>query len=237
LYVFCLARADHRRANQLANEILAIADAEKSETLSIEGHFVLGANLFWLGRFAESLEHSRLGSVVHPGLSPVNIAGADTSAVALAYQASCLWQLGFPDQAAKMCGRALARADSRNHPFSAVSARLNVVEALLHVDSHLGQQEAERIVTISVAHGFPHHETSGKILRNMAILARRSHREVLAELAALIRDRYAELGARLGFPMYSAALATGYGEIGEPERGLIVVDEALNFIEETPSTR
>jgi len=77
LNVFHLTRADHRRANQLANEMLKIAVAERSEALSIEGHFELGVSLFWLGRFAESLEHSRLGSVVRPGLSPVNSFGAD----------------------------------------------------------------------------------------------------------------------------------------------------------------
>ena len=232
LNVFHLTRADHRRANQLANEMLKIAVAERSEALSIEGHFELGVSLFWLGRFAESLEHSRLGSVVRPGLSPVDIHGSDTPAVALAYQASCLWQLGFPDQAAKMCSRALARADSLNHPLSAASVRLNVVEALLHVDSHLGEQEADRMIAISAEHGFPHHETSGTIFRNMAILDRRADRKALTELAALIRGK-AESGARLGFPMFCSALAKGYGKIGEPRQGLTLVDEVLTDIERT----
>ena len=232
LCAFYTPRADHRRASQVANEMLEIAAAEKSEALSIDGHFALGGSLFWLGRFAESLKHVQLGSVVRPGLSPVNYSGADTTALAFAYQASCLWQLGFPDQATKMCSPALARLNSLNHPFSAATARLNVVESLLHVSSDLGQQEAERIIAISVEHGFQHLETIGKIFRNMAILARRPDRKALTELAALIRGQ-GEFGARLAFPMHCAALAKGYSEIGEPEQGLIIVDEALNFIEET----
>ena len=64
LGAFYLVRADHRRANQLANKMLEIAATEKSKALATGGHFVLGASLFWLGRFAESLEHLRLGSSV-----------------------------------------------------------------------------------------------------------------------------------------------------------------------------
>src|SRR5262249_48408949 len=155
-------------------------------------------SLWWLARFAESLEHLRLGAVVRPGLSPVNYHGADTSAYALAYQACCLWHLGFPDQATKTCSRALARADSLNHPYSATTVRLQVVEALLHLDPHLGQQEAEKMIAISAEHGFPDQEKVGKIYRNMAILARSADRNVFSELAALIRD-FAESGARLAF--------------------------------------
>jgi hypothetical protein len=83
---------------------------------------------------------------------------------------------------------------------------------LLHVDHHLGQQEAERMVAISAEHGFPHQERAGKIVRNIAILDRRADRKVLTELAALIRGS----GARIAFPIHCAALAKGYGEIGEP---------------------
>jgi predicted ATPase len=232
LHVFYLVRADHSRAKQLANEMLEIAAAEKSEALSIDGHFALGMSLFWLGRFAESLEHSRLGSVARLGLSPVNYSGADTPALALAYQASCLWQLGFPEQAAKMCDRALARADSLNHPYAAATVRFQVVIDLLNVNPDLGQLEAERMIAISAEHGFPQSETAGRLYRNMAILARRADREVLTELAALIRA-FAEAGDRFGFPIFCGALAKGYGEIGEPGQGLTLVDEVLTDVERT----
>jgi predicted ATPase len=234
LWAFHFQRGDQRRANQLANEMLQIAATEKSEVLSIHAHSTFGASLFWLGRFAESLKHLRLASVARPGLSSLSVANdmADVPAFALACQASCLWQLGFPEQAATMCTRALARVDSLNHPFSAATVRLNVVEALLHIDPHLGQEEAEKIITISVEHGFPLTETIGKIFRNIAILDRGADRKVLTELAALNR-RYADFGARLAFPNYGAALAKGYGEVGESDRGLKLVDKVLNFIEET----
>jgi len=230
LYAFHISRANLRRANQLADEMLQIAATEKNDALAIEAHFALGASLFWLARFGESLEHLNLGSVVRPGLSPVNIVGADTPAFAWAYQASCLWQLGFPDEAAKMCSRALSRADSLNHPFSAATARLNAVEAVLHIDPQLAQQEAERIIEISVEHGFRFQEAVGRIYRNMAIFDQLADPNVLTELGALIRG-LAEFGARLSLPIHWAALAKGYGEIGAPEQGLTLVDEVLTAIE------
>jgi tetratricopeptide (TPR) repeat protein len=230
LYAFKIVRADVRRANQLANEMLDIAVTEKSEALSIEAHFAVGASLFWLAHFAESLEHLTLGSVMDPGLPRVNIVGVDTPAFAFAYQASCLWQLGFPDRAVRMCSQAVARGDALNHPFSAATVRLNAIEALLHIDPRLGQKEAERMIAISVEHGFRLQETTGRVYRNIGILDRRADPTVLTELAALI-GRLAEFGARLAFPAHYAALAKRYGEIGEPEQGLALVDEVLAAIE------
>lgn len=231
LYAFYISRADLHRANQLANEMLEIAATEKNETLSIEAHFALGATLSWLARFAESLEHLRLGSATRPGLSLVIIVGADTPAFALAYQASCLWHLGFPDQAAKMCTLAITRGDSLNHPFSAATIRLGVIEALLHINPRLGQQEAEIMIALSEEHGFRFQETIGRIYRNMAILDQRADPNALTELASLI-CRLAEFGARLALPIHSAALAKAYGESGEPEQGLTLLDEVLTGIEQ-----
>jgi tetratricopeptide (TPR) repeat protein len=231
LFVFNIARADVRRANELANEMLEIAAAEKSEALSIEAHFALGASLFWLARLSEALEHLRLGSAMRPDLPPVNIIGADTPAFALGYQAHCLWHLGFPEQAAKICNRALARADSLDHPFSAATTRLAVVQVLLlQGNPHLSQQEAERMIALSVEHGFRLQETTGRVYRNIGNLDRRADPAVLTELAALI-GRLADFGARLAFPAYYAALAKGYGEIGDPEQGLALIDEVLTGIE------
>ena len=107
-----------------------------------------------------------------------------------------------------------------------------VMEDLLHLDPDLVQQEAERMIAISAEHGLSQPETAGKIYRNMAILEQRADRKVLTEATALIRS-LAESGARLGFPIFCAALAKGYGEIGEPEQGLTLVDEALIAIERT----
>ena len=66
----------------------------------------------------------------------------------------------------------------------------------------------------------------------MAILDRRENLEDLTELAVLIR-RHAEFGAEIELPTYYAALAKGYGEIGEPEKALTLVNDALNIIKET----
>ncbi len=231
LYAFYISRADIRRANQLANEMLEIAASEKNETLSMEAHFALGASLFWLARFAESLEHLRLGSVVRPGLSPVNIVGVDTPGFALGYQAHCLWHLGFPDQAFKMCTQAITRGDSLNHPFSAATIRLSVTETLIRIDPRLSLQQAETMIELSVQHGFRFQETMGRSFRDIAILHQRADLNVLMDLPALIR-RLAEYGARLSLPTHWVALAKGYGDIGEPEQGLNLVDEVLTGIEQ-----
>jgi class 3 adenylate cyclase len=232
LYAFHIARANHNRAQQLAGEMLEIAAKERSEALSTEGHFALGANLFWQAKFTESREHLQSCSATLAGFSPVNIVGADTPAFALGYQGTCLWQLGFPDKAAELCRRALERADSLNDPFSSATTRLNVVLVLLELSPRLAQQEAERMIAIAAEHGFSFHETMGKIYRNVTLLDQRADRNLLLELTALIRG-FDKFGARLSLPIHFATLAEGYGQIGEPEQGLTLVDETLNAIEQT----
>jgi tetratricopeptide (TPR) repeat protein len=232
LYAFHISRADHNRAHQLASEMLEIAARERSELLTVEGHFALGANLFWQGRFAESLQHLELGSVASADFSPLNIVGADTPAFALAYQGNCLWQLGFPDQAAEISRRGLQRVDSLDHPFSAATVRLATVQGLLNINPDLAQQEAERMIAISNEHGFPFQETIARIYRYMALLHRRPDREILLELAVLIRS-LDKIGAKTALPIHLATLAKGYGDAGEPGLGSEFVDQALNLVEQT----
>jgi class 3 adenylate cyclase len=232
LYAFYLIRADHRRANQLASEMLEIANKEGSEVLSIEGHFALGTNLFWQGKFAESLEHLKLGALVLPDLSPINIVGADTPASAMACQASCLSHLGFPGKTVAMCRRALERASSLNHPFTAAAIRLSVVEAMLRISPRIAEEEAERIISISIEYGFPLLEIVGKLYRNFALLYQKGDQKVLMELADLI-SAYKKAGNKVALTIYLAALAKGYGDIGAPEQGLKLIEETLIEIEQT----
>ncbi len=101
LWAFYLVRADQRRSHEFASELLEIALKEGSDVFAIDAHFALGVNLFWEGKFAESLKHLERGFVSRPDLSLVNIVGADTPAFSLGYAACCLWHLGFPKRLSK----------------------------------------------------------------------------------------------------------------------------------------
>ncbi|MBV8452995.1 MAG: hypothetical protein JOZ29_12075, partial [Deltaproteobacteria bacterium] len=172
------------------------------------------------------------GSLVFPDLPPVNITGADTPAFALGYQGHCLWLLGFPDKAMEVCRRALERADSLNHPFTAANVRLGLLSTLLSMSPRWGQQEAESMVAISAEHGFFLQEILGKLFRNSALIDYGGDPKILTELDDLIHA-HKKSGAKLSLPCFLAPLAKGYGETSDPEQGLRIIDETLSDIERT----
>jgi tetratricopeptide (TPR) repeat protein len=231
LFASCISRADHAGAEQLACEILEIAAEHGNEAFAVEAHFALGASLFWQAKFVASLKHLELGSA-EDDFSPLNIVGADTTAFALAYRANCLWHLGYPDQAAKSCSRALQRGDSLNHPFTAATIRLGAVQTLMQMSRDLALQEAERMIAISVENGFPFQETVARIYRNSGLVHCRPERDLLAEIYELVH-RLEKIGAMTGIPIHLADLAKGYGDMGAPEQGLAFLEEAFSGIEHT----
>ena len=83
---------------------------------------MLGFVLFALGEYTTARAHlEQVIAFYDPRAAPsllVSLRGSDAGLSALAYDACCLWCLGYPDQAAKRSQEALALARELDHPFS-----------------------------------------------------------------------------------------------------------------------
>lgn len=115
-------RAEYLLARDLAQEALSLAQQESDPLLVMLGHWYLGFVSFGLGQYATARSHlEQVISFYDPRQHHqpfVALRGVDAGPSALAYDACCLWCLGYPEQALKRREEALALAGELGHPFT-----------------------------------------------------------------------------------------------------------------------
>jgi adenylate cyclase len=235
LAVFHYVRAEYHEGLELAREALEMAHLAADPLLEALDHTFLGFILFTLGDYAAARSH--LQQVIanydpeehHRGF--VALRGADAGLTALAYEACCLWCLGYPDQAARRSQEASALARELGHPFSladVLSYGVCLFNEMRRDPRHL-MAGAEELLPLAreKVHGWLGNATwhwgealalSGQLEEGIAQM------RLGLELQRLGR----ELCHRTGC---FAALAEAHRNAGRPEQGLEALAEALAALE------
>ena len=149
------------------------------------------------------------------------------------FTAYTLWQLGYPEQALKHIHAACTLAQELSHPFS-LALVLNWA-AIFHQfrrEEQLTQERAEAAMTLSTEHGFPFCVAWGTILRGWALTEAGQGEEGIAQMRQGL-DAYRTTGGEVWRPHYLALLSEGYRKVGQPEKGLSVLAEALALVNKT----
>ncbi len=230
LWLFYLVRAGLRTALDLGMQLKGLAEDVNEPELVLQSHVILGVTLFYLGEFRESQRH--LEQVLETydrekHHSHAYTYGEDPAVVSLSYLSFIAWMIGYPDQALKRDQEALDFAKEVAHPFSLafafnISARLHQCRQ----DIRLALERAEATVNLSSKHGFTHWLTTGKILQGWAMSKAGQGEGGLA----LMREglsMWQATGAEVSGPHCLTLLAEVYGETGQHENALEVVEEAL----------
>jgi predicted ATPase len=144
---------------------------------------------------------------------------------------STLWCLGYPAQALQRSQEALALAQTLAHPFSLAVAQYWVTS--LHHRRHepaACQAQADTLLTLATAQGFPLLVGLGTFLRGWA-LAMQGHGE--AGIAQLHQGLVASLatGQELTWPYCLVLLAEASGQASQVEEGGRLLAEALPAFE------
>jgi predicted ATPase len=238
LLIFPYVRAEYQTARELAGEALAVAQETGDPVLVALGHWHLGFTLFGLGEYTRARDH--LQEVVsfyvpHEHHRPfIVLRGTDAGVSAMAYDACCLWSLGYPDQAAQRSREALVLARQQDHPFSLadVLCFAGCLFNKMRREPQSLQNGAEELMQLSEGMRFSSFWGTGTSYRGEA-LAKLGRVE---EGIALIREG---LSSRLsiGAQCYSSgilgALAEAQAAAGNLEQGLVTLVEALNLVEQT----
>jgi len=126
LAIFYYVRAEHYKARGLALEALDLAKAIGDSSLMMLCHWYIGFILFCLGEYPEALKHLRQVTDVYDYEQHhqilVQVRGSDAGIGAMAYEACCLWCLGYPDQAQQRSQETLKLGRKLAHPFSLADA-------------------------------------------------------------------------------------------------------------------
>src|SRR5262249_40314591 len=144
-----------------------------------------------------------------------------------------LWLLGYADQAQQWRQEELARAQQVEHTPSLASTQLFAAILSQHRRDVVATQDyAEAAMAPAAAQGFEHRVAQGRIMRGWALAMRGD----AATGVAHIQQGFGVVqstGQKLYHPYHLALLAEAYGQAGQPEVGLSVLDEALALVEAT----
>jgi predicted ATPase len=238
LSILHYVRAEHQTAHELAEEALSLAEETGDPLLVAVGHWCLGFLSFSLGEYAAARAH--LQSVIsfyepqQHHRQFVFLRGSDVGPSALAYDACCLWCLGYPEQAQKRSQEALALARELDHAFSMADVLCFGGCAFNKMCRDLPalREYAEALVRMCRDMGFLSFEGTGACYWGEALALQGQVQEGMA----LIREGMAirqSIGAQCHLTGILGALAEAQAKAGRPKEGLTTLDETLVLVEQT----
>jgi len=228
-----LFRGELRKAHQLSERLLQLAQGQHEPELFLYEHSALGNTFYWMGKFAHARENLEIAiSVVYDPERHTPLTsryfGVDAKASCLSYAAFTLWQLGYPDQALKKVHAAVAVAQKLCHPFSLSWTGYYVgVVRQLRREAHAAQGTAEIEITRAAEYGFIQF-LAATILRGWALAAQRHREEGIAQ----IREGLATSRAEPYRPHHLCLLAEACTEIGRLDEALAALAGALESADE-----
>ncbi len=223
-------RGKLRRARDLGEQLLVLAQHQGDSALLLRGHSILGDTLLWLGEFPAARAHLEQGLAVYdPQQHDTHdlLYEADPWLGCLGALSMTLWFLGYPDQALQRSTEALAQAHELSHPYSL--ARVLVDAAYLHWFcrewSRL-RERAEALRALAAAHGFAELYARATYRYGLALV---KHGQVAEGLAQFHESMDALQGMQSGDAqaLRLTQLAELYRYTGQPDTGLQALAAAM----------
>jgi class 3 adenylate cyclase/DNA-binding winged helix-turn-helix (wHTH) protein/predicted ATPase len=230
LWRFHFSQARLLKAQELAEQCLALAQYLHDPLALHEAHVALGSTYIHLGELRSARAHLEQGVTLYDRerCRPLAFSrGTDPGIVGLSRAAWTLWMLGYAEQALAMSQQALSLAGEVSHPASLVFAVFfAAVLSQCRREAPRTQEQAEVLLALSREHGFHYWIAAGLLLRGWALTQRGMMEEGLAQLQEGHRAWLA-IGNELGKTQILARLAEAYGQAGRTDDGLRAVTEAL----------
>jgi DNA-binding SARP family transcriptional activator/predicted ATPase len=230
-------RGEHIKALDLAKEAHSTALQSGDPSLIASSHWHIGFILFATGDYLAAREH--LGYMIalydphqHHQLL-ISVKGVDAGLSAMAYDACCLWCLGYPDQALHLSQETLALARELGHAFS-------LADVLCYggcmLDDILGDAQSlftnsDELVRISQEASFTGYLATGISYRGQALAMSGRVEEGIDQ----VRQGMAasdSLDVAWGLTSNLRVVAEVYASTGQVQQGLKTLDEAVALVEE-----
>jgi adenylate cyclase len=231
-------RAEHQTARELGEGALSLAQQAGDPLLVAVGHRCLGFVLFSLGEYTTARTHlEQMVSFYKPQQHHrafVFLRGSDAGTSALAYDACCLWCLGYPNQALERSWEALALARDLGHPISRADVLYYagcMFDELRREPLSL-KRHADELIRLSKENGFPTWLASGTFFQGEALALSGQVQAGIERMQKSISElRF--LGSRCHLTGALGALAQAHAAAGQPGKGLNTVGEALSLVQQT----
>ena len=218
-------------AQQLAREVLALAEQTGKAELLLQAHHAAWTTLFFQDDLPACLAHTEQGRALYDlethRAHALRFGGHDPGVCAGATGGLALWLVGFPDQAVARLREASELAERLDHPVSHSIALF--FTGILHqyrreparVRAHL-----DTLLTVCRERHIPHYESSRAILHGWVETAEGNVENGIAEIQHGL-DLHMQSPVGLRRPYYLGVFADALARSGDVEAALAAVDKGL----------
>lgn len=231
-----ILQADFPQCEDLGQQILDLAQADKNNLLSVEGHYVLGVTAHWQGKFHTSrhhLEQALAHFQTEQRTVHIHTYAQDPEVVCLVRLGLTMWHLGYPDQAVRYAEQAVEQAKINSHPFSLEYA-VHITEILYDQRQELEQLKAktETLLALIDQPNVSNYIYTVAIFFDAWIASWRGEYEnSIRVIRQIIQDRRNN-NIYLGVPYLIHRLAIVYWRSGQEKQALDTIETALTLIEQ-----
>ena len=205
VYWFHLVRGALSTAQELGEEMVRLAQRTAKPADLLPAYTALGMPASCratMGRRKRRCTQgmTRLDPLTHRAQAAGS--GYATGVVGLSIAANALWCLGFPVQAGQRNQEAIALAQAVGHPMSVAFTQLYAV--YVHQrrrEVPAVQAQAEALVTLATAQGFPHYVGYGTFWRGWALARQGQQAAGLAQMSQGL-DALVATGSLVAQPLY-----------------------------------
>jgi tetratricopeptide (TPR) repeat protein len=228
-------RAQHDRAIELSETLLAKAEQLKDPIALTVAHRVLGSTLFTLGDFVRAREH------LERAVALKQAATADERSLFLSYAvdpriaaqlilAWDTWNLGYPEQAHRCVMEALEQALKQADAYTIAFAHyVTCAVQSLRGEFQDSLAHADRSLALSREHHIDLYALYSQFGRGYALAKMGQKERAIVEIQEGIEEaRRSKLGHMRGF--LRGWLVTIEVEIEDPETALSTIDDALKHV-------
>jgi class 3 adenylate cyclase/predicted ATPase len=221
-------------ARELGEQLFRLAQHAAAPTHLLEAHDALGIILCNLGEYATARTHLEQGIALTDPAAQRALAFRQGEALGvrcLAVGANTLWCLGYPAQAVWRSQEALALAQELAHPYSLTVTRYWMARLhFLRREVPAVQEQADALLTLATAHGFPSFVAHGTCWHGWALAMRDQGETGMAQIhqgmAAVLAT-----GETVSQPLHLVLLVEAVGRTGQVEEGVRLLAEAMAAFE------
>jgi class 3 adenylate cyclase/tetratricopeptide (TPR) repeat protein len=233
LQAFYVHRGKLRRALELAEQGLNLAQNLQDPGLVLQAHHMMAYNLAYLGELTEAREHAQQGIALYdPKYHSLafSISGDDPGVCCFCFQALALWTLGYPDQALRSVCDAISLAEKVSHPLSlALALTFASIVHQMRREREAVEERADACIRLSIDQGFTFFLALGKIMRGWALAQRGEADGVRVMHEGL--SAYRATGADSFRPYHLALIVEGHKTLAHADKALDTVSDAFSWME------
>jgi class 3 adenylate cyclase/tetratricopeptide (TPR) repeat protein len=225
-------RGELKRAYDLAERLVALAEEEGAPLRRALSRRALGSTLFFLGRFADAAATLDQGVALDDAVaawedpSHLLLYAERAGVVSRLYSGWTLWFLGFPDRALQTVETGLALSQRLAHT-STIGFAHNYVATLhnLRGEFDAGRRHAEATIDLGREQPLPQCLADASICRGFALVGMGQQIEGIVELGAGLAA-WDVIGARLQGTQFLGFLAEAHLGLGQFDDALVALDRA-----------